>query len=609
VPEVLTAASPRRLFCVFEHVYRSVAVADAVAAGRFPIQGMTLTLGLEPDWLGAPLPPDKEWRLEWSKFYYGLDLATAAERTGATAYLTAWQRLVTSWIAQVPVDYDPTDVIGRRIQNWLYAWGRFAERFDVEASMPGFEARITDSLRAQVAYLRGHLTRERNHRTLELYALFVAALSLRSLDPDRGLLQFSIDALTENLLADVLPDGVHRERSTHYHHVVLRSFVGMRENAHRFGIQLSPAFDERLTRACEFALHCHRPDGTIPALSDSDGGSYLDLLQIAGGLLERPDFTYIGTRGRTGAPPPSRSASFPDGGYFVQRSGWGDRGRDMADERYLIFDCGSVGDGGHGHYDALNIEIAANGGPLVVDPGRYTYCDDPPQWRRWFKGTAAHNTVTVDDADQTPYRRGKPKGPVARAHLEHRLTGGGLDVLCGEALSPVYDVVHRRRILFVNDEYWLIEDSLDGDEPHRYQLRFHLTPDQRDVAIASVRGGARASTSRLSIVVAGVATPGVEPGWVSFEYGTKHEAPVVTFTADGTASAQFVTLLMPLAHADEPAPDLAVRFEQGVATAHVRHGAGANTCDRVRWTLDGGVALLRDDGSRAMAAWSREVRQ
>ncbi|HKC54981.1 MAG TPA: hypothetical protein VKC35_02620, partial [Vicinamibacterales bacterium] len=148
-----------------------------------------------------------------------------------------------------------------------------------------------------------------------------------------------------------------------------------------------------------------------------------------------------------------------------------------------------------------------------------------------------------------------------------------------------------------------------GDEPHRYQLRFHLTPDQRDVAIASVRGGARASTSRLSIVVAGVATPGVEPGWVSFEYGTKHEAPVVTFTADGTASAQFVTLLMPLAHADEPAPDLAVRFEQGVATADVRHGAGANTCDRVRWTLDGGVALLRDDGSRAMAAWSRQVRQ
>jgi hypothetical protein len=137
VPDVLAAASPRRLFCVFEHSYASVAVADLVASGRFPIQGVTLTLGLEPDWLAAPLPQDKEWRLEWSKFYYGLDLATAAEVTGALKYLTAWQRLVTSWIAQVPIDHDPSDVMGRRIQNWLYAWSRFAERFDVETSMPG----------------------------------------------------------------------------------------------------------------------------------------------------------------------------------------------------------------------------------------------------------------------------------------------------------------------------------------------------------------------------------------------------------------------------------------------------------------------------------------
>ena len=35
-----------------------------------------------------------------------------------------------------------------------------------------------------------------------------------------------------------------------------------------------------------------------------------------------------------------------------------------------------------------------------LDPGRYTYVSDDP-WRRWFKGTAGHNTVCVDDEDQT----------------------------------------------------------------------------------------------------------------------------------------------------------------------------------------------------------------
>jgi uncharacterized heparinase superfamily protein len=428
---------------VYEHKYRRKAVADAVAAGRFPIQGLTLDLGLAPDWLGAALPADKEWRLEWTKFYYGLDLAAAAEETGDRAYADAWRRLVRSWIASVPVDADPSDVVGRRVQNWIYAWSRFAA-FDGDSDAPGFSEAIFASLRDQVSHLEHHLTRERNHRTLELYALFVAALALPAMDPGHRLLEFAVRALDANLHEDVLADGVQRERSTHYHHVVLRSFLGFRENARRFGVAVPRGFDARLERACEFAMHCHRPDGSIPALSDSDSGSYLDLLALAGELLGRPDFTYVATRGRAGTPPRIRHASFPLGGYFVQRSGWGQAGCAMADERYLIFDCGPLGDGGHGHYDALNVEIAAAGGPLVMDPGRYTYCDDAPHWRRWFKGTAAHNTVTIDGADQTPYRRGKPKGPVAAARPLQRGTADGLDVLWGEAKSPAYPVLHRR---------------------------------------------------------------------------------------------------------------------------------------------------------------------
>jgi heparinase II/III-like protein len=608
MPETLAVGAPRRVFCVVEREYESRVVADAVVAGRFPIQGITLSLGVEPDWHSPALPCDLEWRLEWSKFYYGLDLAAAAEQTGADAYLTTWQRLVTSWIAQVPVDDDPTDVTARRIQNWLYAWSRFAARFDVDAAMAGFQARMTESLRAQVAHLRGHLTRERNHRTLELYALFVTALALPALDADGELLAFAIGALHDNLLADILPDGVQRERSTHYHHVVLRSFVGVRENARRFGLALPPGFDERLTRACEFAMHCHRPDGSIPALSDSDSGSYLDLLALAGGLLRRADFTYVATRGGAGLPPCTTAASFPDGGYFIQRSGWGDARRPFADARYLIFDCGPLGDGGHGHYDALNVEIAANGAPLIVDPGRYTYCERPPNWRKWFKQTAAHNTVTVDGADQTAYRRGKPNGSAASARLLQRLTSPGLDLLWGETRSPQYDVLHRRRILFVGGDYWLIEDVLDGDQPHEYQLRFHLTADQGLVTVDRSSDGAGAISRRTALVVAGRATPAIEPGWVSSEYGVKHEAPVATFTATGQARTRLVTLVAPRARADERAPVLRVGVDGNVVTADVRRGAEAGEfSDRITWTVDGTPGPLDHDRHDVIAVWTRAL--
>ena len=597
--------APRPVYCVIDGEHRNLKVAEAVAEGRFSIQGVTVDLGVEPDWLGAALPADREWRLEWSKFYYGLDLATAAEQSGDGKYAVAWRRLVDSWIAQVPIDHDPSDVIGRRIQNWVYAWSRLADCVDLDSHAPDFEARVTASLQAQVAHLRQHLTRERNHRTLELYALFIAALALPDIDAGGRLLQFAIDALYENLVADVLPDGVQRERSTHYHHVVLRSFIGLLVNARRFGISLPGGFDARVERACEFSLHCHRPDGSIPALSDSDSGSYLDLLEAAGDLFQRRDFTYVATRGSRGEPPRSTSTSFPDGGYFIQRSGWGGDTRAIADERYLIFDCGAIGDGGHGHYDALNVEIAADGAPLVIDPGRYSYCDDPPHWRRWFKSTAAHNTVTVDGLDQTPYRRGKPKSDVARARLCQRATRSALDLLWGEVESPLYDVIHRRRILFVANEYWLIEDELDADGAHRYDLRFHLTPDQQPIALESAADGWRALTPRMSLIFAGKATARVDGGWVSAEYGIKQAAPVVTFTRDGAGFARFVTLIAP-GRDTEPPPDLRVRIGAHITVADVMCGANRQVHDQIAWTLDGTARPMADATRPAIARWVRQ---
>ncbi|HYJ45613.1 MAG TPA: heparinase II/III family protein, partial [Pyrinomonadaceae bacterium] len=319
---LLTQTKPRSVFCVVEHAYRSLKVAEAVSTGRFTHVGTTLDLGTEPDWLKADFPFDAEWRIEWSKFYYGLDLAFAYRETGEEKYLRAWERLVLSWIGQVPVGFDPSDVSGRRIQNWIYAWDRFVSSPNFEGFADGFEEQILASLSDQINHLRGHLTRERNHRTLELYALFIAALALPELDQRGSLLDFALAGLERNLLEDVRPDGVHRENSTHYHMLILRSFLGVSVNARKFGLRLQKLFCERLELACEFAMHCHRPDGSIPALSDSDTGSYRDLLELAAELFERPDFLYVASGGAMGIAPRQCNASFPDGGYYIQRSGW-----------------------------------------------------------------------------------------------------------------------------------------------------------------------------------------------------------------------------------------------------------------------------------------------
>ena len=552
----------RDVFCIIEHKYRDISIANEVCEGIFTFAGQTLRLGTQPDWLTTGLPEDDEWRIEWYKFYYGLDLAHAFAVTGKTKYRQAWMHLVQSWIAQVPVGLDSSDIAARRIQNWIYAWNLFSRECEFAAD---FEDQIVERLDAEVRHLRCNLSAERNHRTLELYALFIAALALPELDQDE-LLEFAVAELHRNLLTDVRPDGVHREQSTHYHMTALRSFLGARENARRFGLEFPASYDERLEKACEFLLHIQRPDGLIPALSDADTGNYSDLLELA--ALRVPAET---------------CASFPDGGYFIQRSGWD------ADARYLVFDCGPIGDGGHGHYDLLSIEVAANGRPLIVDPGRFTYADS--EWRHRFKGTAAHNTVCVDDLDQVEYRRGKPKGPLAEGRLLERFTTPGLDILCGEVRSPAYEAIHTRRIFFVAGEYWLIVDSLRGSVPHKYDLRFHLTAQALNHC-TRIPGGIRTPDMVLSNCK-WVATEGhpyrcsLSHGWISQRYGIKQAAPVVSFVSTGEANTDFYTLIAPRT-LSAPLPRLQVLSDSDPLFAgHVRIevvGEDFTEADELTWS-------------------------
>ena len=77
-------AGPLPVICMVEHLHRDRAMADAVREGRFTHLNLTLELGHDPDWRSPAPLEDVEWRIEWSKFYYGLDLAHAGtDRVGS----------------------------------------------------------------------------------------------------------------------------------------------------------------------------------------------------------------------------------------------------------------------------------------------------------------------------------------------------------------------------------------------------------------------------------------------------------------------------------------------------------------------------------------------
>jgi uncharacterized heparinase superfamily protein len=547
---------------------------DAILNNRFEFNGESFDLPEQIDWLNNP-SRDVEWHILLHKFYYAVGLGMAYTETGAQCYLEKWQVLTGSWIEQTPPGFIAADVTGRRVQNWIYAYYYFVGQARQSALCPLFHLKLIASIAKQVNFLRENLTPARNHRTLELYAIFLTGVAFPELKEAKEWVSFALPELARNMQTDLLPDGVQCELSTDYHQLVLKNYLCVRRLAKLNSIPVPEAMDERLVKALEFSMYVHKPDGIVPSLSDGDARGFLDLLMQGYELYGRDDMLYVATQGRRGAPPARRSVHFPDSGYSIVRSGWGENGKSFADEQYLILDCGPLGAGNHGHFDCLSFELAAHGRSLIVDPGRYTYSEaGEVNWRVKFRGTAYHNTVVVDGKNQTRYELRAIKETSRHAHgsVRHKVTGPApghelrtfetksrSDFIHGIARSHEYDAVHERRLFFAFGEYWICCDTLTSPNAHRYDLLFHLAEQaQNQVTIKRERGTLSVCSPNLVIAQEERYDSmefGVEPGFVSYRYGVKQSAPIVRFSQNGT-NAEFQTVLYPYR---DVAPNILVR--------------------------------------------------
>ena len=274
----------------------------------------------------------------------------------------------------------------------------------------GFEGRLRKSIESQTHWLVQNLHTARNHRTLELYAVLLVALSFPELSESDAWRELAIQELEKNALTDFRSDGGHCEQSTHYHCLVLTNFLNAVCLMQAHGLHCPISLRARLALAVRFAAAIHRPDGEIAAFSDADGGNYRNLIERGHQLLNIP---------QNELKPASRV--FRSSGYAVLRSEV-EAEKPAEDQRWLMFDAGPLGEGNHGHFDLLSLEAFAHGKPLIVDPGRYTYDErGPVNWRAKFRSTEAHSTIEVDGKNQTLYRPGPKKMKIGGPAPQHTL--------------------------------------------------------------------------------------------------------------------------------------------------------------------------------------------
>jgi Heparinase II/III-like protein len=224
---------------------------------------------------------------------------------------------------------------------------------------------------------------------------------------------------------------------------------------------------------------------------------------------------------------------------------------DAASAQQLVVDAGPQGaaTAGHGHADSLGVVVNSGGKPLLIDPGTFEYVG-PSGERDNFRGTAAHNTLTVDRQDQAD-----AKGPFAWTNLptckaEKWITGEYFDLFVGShdgyARLP-HIVLHRRWIFGLKSRFWLVRDLALGSGHHRLDLNWHLAPELNtsdgDTVFRFADGNE--GITIVSNDLAGWSRELV-PGFWSPSYGRKQPCSVLNFSTVAQLPAEFVTLLVPL---------------------------------------------------------------
>ncbi|MBI4581894.1 MAG: alginate lyase family protein [Planctomycetes bacterium] len=430
--------------------------------------------------------------------------------TGEARYATTLVDHLESWIAQCPygvgMNWRSPLELGIRLINWCWALelirpSGVLDEPRMARILPVVYRHLWDISRRYSRYSSAN-----NHLIGEAAGVYIGGTYFSGLRGADRWRRESRDILCREIISQTHEDGGTREQATGYHLFVLEFFVLCYLVGRNTGEEFPDAYRERLERMLEFAAAFLEAGDPLPMFGDSDDGYVVDLggrenlgrslLAVGAALFGRPNLKALATgshepifwllgpegyetyRRMETAPGRERlcSRALPESGYYLLQSG----SRGSKDSISVTFDCGDLGLGpiaAHGHADALSFTLRAFGEDILVDPGTYDYFTYPA-WRRYFRSTRAHNTVVIDDQDQSEMLGGFLWGKRARSRCvrwEPALQGGTVVGEHDGYLRLTGGVTHRRTISLIGHRGEIrVVDELTGPGLHRATVFLHL---------------------------------------------------------------------------------------------------------------------------------------
>ena len=410
-----------------------------------------------------------------------------------------------------------------RVVVWMQQLTRRSEQLEQSYFDQAVSRLIDASLIAQMRFLRSNLELDigGNHLIKNIKALLWASKYYRgpeALEWQRKATRL----LTNELEEQVLNDGMHYELSPAYHCQVFADLLECYQVLDDGLCRTSLA--RKLAQMAQVVADFTHPDGKISLFNDAglnmaySPQQCLDAYEqlFAACVIARPKINY------------------PASGYFGLR----------CDDELILIDAGALAPDflpAHGHGDALSFEWSIAGRRIAIDPGVHVY--NAGQWRDFSRATRNHNTVTLDDLDQSEFWHAFRVG--RRAKIIDRDVKFDSDGLQVEASHTGYrrlagQPVHRRSFTVAPGRINII-DSIDNGLGQSAVSRIMLHPDCRVSATGT--NFACIVLDELQIMVTCDKPLTISDSWCFLDFGEKYPTKQISIAMGQVPCVAKLTLM------------------------------------------------------------------
>lgn len=451
-----------------------------------------------------------KWIMELNRHQHFFTLGQAWLITKEEKYAAEIVNQMLSWIDQNPyligINWYSGLEMALRLISWTWALNALSDFAGITSHK---KHKILEALFNQAEFIEKHHVRfssANNHLIGEATGLVLAGLFFIKNETAAYWLKKGLAILENEIERQILPDGMSAEQSTHYLAFALDFYLIGCIALLRAGRQLPEIYNTRFKEVADLIHDWQDARGLLPDFGDGDNGciyfpEYSDtrfssILNSIGLLSDEPALcsenlksdpvifwlwhwheNYQSCLEKECPPYVNNESKFRShAGYFSMKSS------DPENRHQMIFDCGNLGlqpMAAHGHADALSFTLNMNGVPMLIDPGTYAYYYRLP-WKNYFRGTAAHNTLTVDGLDQSQIVSYFVWQNQAQVKIRQQTNENEFDFIVAE--HDGYNrlnhrVWHQRQVLYIKNYYWLIVDLGYGFGRHHFEQNFHFAAE------------------------------------------------------------------------------------------------------------------------------------